>query len=95
MPLQEQELEQWFRKSNLTINKFNYQCISSPGTMHSAGVDLLYKPCYQLVKKWQHEAGSFNPCGTLLRSSKLPGRVCTDPIRRMKVLSSLNPFIRP
>ena len=34
----ESELEQWFKKSNLTMNnKLNYQTISSSGIMRSAG----------------------------------------------------------
>ena len=52
------ELEQWFSRSNLNINnKLNYKTISSSGTMCSAGVDLLFKPCYQVVKKVRDEAG--------------------------------------
>ena len=53
----EKEAEHWFSKNNLNINnKYDYQCISSPGQPRSAGVALLYKPSYQVVKKWRDEA---------------------------------------
>ena len=55
--MSEQELERWYNKNNLNINnKFNYLSISFPGSTHSAGVALRYKPCYQVVKKWRDEA---------------------------------------
>ena len=54
----EKELDLWFSKNNLNINnKLNYQSNSSPSTTRSAGVALLYKPCFQVVKKVRDEAG--------------------------------------
>ena len=54
----EEEFSQWFSVSNLDIeNKNKYKCISSPGTVRSSGVAILYKPDFEVLSTSRDQAG--------------------------------------
>ena len=54
----ETEFDNWFSNNNVNINnKRKYKIISSPGTIRSSGVAILYNPKYRLVHSWRDTAG--------------------------------------
>ena len=56
--ISEEEFSEWFSVSNLDIeNKIKYQCISSPGTVRSSGVAILYKPDFEVLSTSRDQAG--------------------------------------
>lgn len=44
---------------NLWFSSYGYLCLASPGTVHSCGSIILYRPCYQLINSWSDDAGRF------------------------------------
>ena len=54
----ESEFLSWFSSSNFNIqNSFNYKCISSPGSVRSCGVAILYKPSFSLESCFRDQSG--------------------------------------
>ena len=58
--ISEDEFSSWFVQSNLNIsNKFNYQCVSSPGRVRSCGVAVLFKSEFEVLNSVRDNEGRF------------------------------------
>ena len=56
--ISEEEFSEWFSVSNIHIqNKNKYLSISSPGTVRSSGVAILYKPEFEVLSTSRDQAG--------------------------------------
>ena len=55
----EKEFADWFStfNNNIDNSKYKYKCISSPGTAHSSGVGILFKPSLSLINQQRDEVG--------------------------------------
>ena len=54
----EREFSSWFSSTNVNIqNSYNYKCISSPGTVRSCGVAILFKPNFSLESCFCDQSG--------------------------------------